>query len=43
MLWKNVTHSGGCILVWWFRYDEAVTRPASPALMKPRALRSSET
>jgi len=32
MLWKNATHSGGCILVWWFRYDDAAMRPASPAL-----------
>jgi len=43
MLWKNITPTGGCILVWWFRYDEAASRLAAPALMNPRALRSSET
>src|SRR5580692_3043648 len=42
MLWKNATHTGGCILVWWFRYDEAAACLALPALMNPRALSSSE-
>jgi hypothetical protein len=42
MLWKNATHAGGCILVWWFRYDEAAACLALPALMNPRALSSSE-